>query len=107
MSKTPRVKVPSSAKAGDLIEIKTLASHDMETGNRKDKDGKPIPRLIINDFSCKFNGKEVFGASMHPAVSANPYIAFFVKAEASGTFEFTWTDDNGDVTTVTADMQVA
>ena len=107
MSKKPRVKVPKKAKAGDLIQIKSLASHKMETGNRKDKKGNKIPKMILNKFVCKFNGAEIFSADMHSAVSANPYIAFFVKAEASGSFEFTWTDDNGDATTVKSDMAVA
>lgn len=92
----PRVKVPASAKKGEVIEIKTLISHKMETGLRKDKKtGKPIPRKIINRFTAKFNGEPVFSMDMEPAVSANPYIKFNMKAEKSGEFEFTWVDDDG------------
>jgi sulfur-oxidizing protein SoxZ len=105
--KKPRVKLPSSAKAGELIQVKTLASHDMETGNRKGKDGKPIPRLIVNKFTCTMGGAEIFSANMHPSVSANPYITFYIKAEKSGTYDFTWTEDNGEVTTVSQDMAVS
>lgn len=107
MAKKPRVKVPKKAAKGDVINIKTLVSHKMETGNRKGKDGKKIPRMILNSFKVTFNGANVFGADMHPAVSANPYIAFFMKAEESGTFNFTWTDDKGKTMSVSADMAVS
>jgi len=107
MANKPRVKLPKSAKAGEIVQIKTLASHDMETGNRKDKKGNKIPRLILNKFSCSFKGEELFGAIMHPSVSANPYIAFSITAKESGTYDFTWTDDNGEVTKVSQDMSVS
>ena len=96
MATKPRVKVPKSAKVGDVIEIKTLISHKMETGNRKNKKtGKMIPRLIINSFVATFNGKQVFKSDMHPSISANPYMAFFLKVPGAGEMEFTWTDDSG------------
>lgn len=94
MSK-PRIKLPESAKVGDVIEIKTLISHVMETGQRKDRDGKTIPRDIISTFTAKFAGTEVFKASLQPGISANPYIAFFMKVTGPGEVEFTWTDDAG------------
>lgn len=95
MSK-PRVKVQKSAKAGDIIEIKTLISHKMETGIRKDrKTGKLIPRNIINEFTATFDGKEVFKGKLHPSISANPYFSFHMKATKSGEFVFTWKDDSG------------
>jgi sulfur-oxidizing protein SoxZ len=94
---TPRVRMPAQAKAGDVIEVKTLISHEMETGQRKDAEGKPIPRKIIKAFTAKFNGKEIFRSDWHPAVSANPYLAFLVRVPESGTFEFTWLDDDGSV----------
>ncbi|MDH5189323.1 MAG: thiosulfate oxidation carrier complex protein SoxZ [Rhodospirillaceae bacterium] len=106
-TKPPRVKVPKKASKGELINIKTLVTHNMETGLRKDSKGEKIPRLILNKFQATFNGSEVFSADMHTAVSANPYIAFFHKAEASGTFNFTWTDDNGKTVTASADMAVS
>jgi sulfur-oxidizing protein SoxZ len=91
----PRVRLPESAKVGDVIEVKTLISHAMETGQRKDSDGKPIPRFIINSFTATFAGAEVFKAELHPAIAANPYIAFYMRVPGPGEFEFTWTDDNG------------
>ncbi len=96
MAKKPRVKVPKSAKKGDIIEIKTLISHKMETGTRKNKKtGKLIPRFIINKFTCAYGGGDVFSADLYPAVAANPYFAFFARVGASGSFDFAWTDDNG------------
>jgi sulfur-oxidizing protein SoxZ len=91
----PRIKIPESAKVGDVIEIKTLISHVMETGQRKDPEGKPIPRNIINTFSASFAGNELFKAELHPGVSANPYFSFFMKVPGPGDFEFTWIEDGG------------
>jgi sulfur-oxidizing protein SoxZ len=94
---TPRVRMPTQAKAGQVIEVKTLISHEMETGQRKDAEGKLIPRKIIKGFTARFNGKEIFRSDWHPSVSANPYLAFFVKVPEAGTFEFSWLDDDGSV----------
>lgn len=95
MKPTPRVRVPAQAKAGELIEIKTLISHEMESGQRKDAAGNTVPRRIINRFTAAFNGKVVFTADWHPAISANPYQSFFYKAVESGEFTFSWKDDDG------------
>ncbi|MBL6432249.1 MAG: thiosulfate oxidation carrier complex protein SoxZ [Alphaproteobacteria bacterium] len=91
----PRVKVPKTASKDEVITIKTLISHKMESGQRKDKDGNPIPRQIINKFTCDFNGKTVFSCDLEPAISANPYLEFSAKVPESGTFKFTWVDDDG------------
>jgi len=108
MAKTKaRVKAPKSAKKGEAFQIKTLISHKMETGQRKDKKGNKIPRDIINKFVCTYNGKEVFSADWHPAVSANPYLAFYVKAEESGSLEMIWTDDAGKAVKKTAKVKVS
>ncbi|HET6928460.1 MAG TPA: thiosulfate oxidation carrier complex protein SoxZ [Hyphomicrobiaceae bacterium] len=90
-----RIKLPESTKIGDVIEIKTLISHVMETGQRKDADGKPIPRSIINSFKVTFGGEQVFAAELHPGISANPYLSFFMKVPGPGELEFTWVDDAG------------
>lgn len=91
----PRVKLPKKAAKGDVITIKTLISHKMESGQRKDKKGNVIPRKIINKFDCTLNGKPVFSCDIEPAISANPYVEFSAKVEESGDFVFTWTDDDG------------
>jgi len=93
----PRVKVPKTATQGEVITIKTLISHPMESGQRKDKAGNVIPRQIINKFTCEFNGQVVFACDMDPAVSANPYMEFTAKVNEPGTFKFTWVDDDGSV----------
>lgn len=103
----PRVKVPKSASAGEVITIKTLISHKMESGQRKDGDGNVIPRQIINKFSAEFNGQPVFSADIHPAISANPYFEFSAKVMESGTFKFTWVDDDGTVYETTNDIAVS
>jgi sulfur-oxidizing protein SoxZ len=89
------ISVPAKAKRGEVVEIKTLISHTMETGFRPDSTGKTIPRDIITAFVCKYNGEEIFRADMFPAVSANPYFTFTTVATESGTITFEWTGDNG------------
>src|SRR4051812_48879492 len=92
----PRIKLDKKEiKKGETVEVKTLVSHIMESGQRKDKDGKPIPRKIINKFTCELNGQVVFACDLEPAISANPYFQFKLKPEESGTLKFTWIDDDG------------
>ena len=105
MAEGPRLKVPTQAKKGEIVEIKTLILHVMESGQRKDEKGKPIPRKIINKFTCEFNGKPVFTCAMEPAISANPYIQFNARVDEAGTFKFAWTDDDGTV--ITAEEKIA
>jgi len=92
----PRIRLDKKqAKKGDLVEVKALVSHIMESGQRKDASGKVIPRKIINKFVCTVNGKQVFAADFEPAISANPYIQFKFKAQESGKVVLTWIDDDG------------
>ena len=93
----PRVKVPKSAAAGDAVTIKTLISHPMESGQRKDKEGNIIPRSIINRFTCMFNGEMVIDITLEPAISTNPYFQFEATVPEAGDFAFTWYDDDGSV----------
>ncbi len=92
-----RVKVPSSASAGESVVIKTLISHPMESGQRKDSEGNIIPRSIIHRFVCDFNGQNVIDVNMQPAISTNPYFEFEAKIPESGEMKFTWYDDDGSV----------
>jgi len=92
----PRIKLDKKdAKKGDMVEVKALVSHIMETGQRKDAQGNTIPRKIINKFTCTVAGKQVFAAEFEPAISANPYIQFKFKATESGPVVLTWHDDDG------------
>ena len=100
------ITAPSSAKKGEIIEIKTLAAHVMETGFRRTQTGELLPRDIITEFVCTYNGVEVFRAELHQAVAANPLIAFTTVATESGTLEFKWTGDNGYVATHKAELKV-
>jgi sulfur-oxidizing protein SoxZ len=89
------VNVPASARRGEIIEIRAMVGHPMETGFRRTQLGQLIPRDIITRFVCTYNGAEVFRADFHPAISANPYIAFTTVATESGRIEFRWTGDSG------------
>ena len=89
------INVPARARRGEILEIKTLISHPMETGYRRSQLGALIPRDIIGLFVCTYNGTEVFRAELHPAIAANPFIAFSTVATESGTIAFRWTGDDG------------
>ena len=89
------INLPTRARRGEIIEIKTLIAHPMETGYRLDNTGTAITRDIINRFVCAYNGEEVFRAELFPAIAANPFIAFWTIAVGSGELAFSWTDDHG------------
>lgn len=103
----PRVKVPKTASAGEVITLKTLISHPMESGQRKDKEGNLIPRSIINRFTCDFNGQNVIDVKMEPAISTNPYFEFEALVPEAGEFTFTWYDDDGSTYTDTKPIEIA
>ena len=100
------VNVPARARRGEIVEIKTLVSHPMETGYRRTQEGALIPRDIIRQFVCTYNGTEVFRAELHPAISANPFFVFTTVATESGTLAFQWTGDNGFSVTESASITV-
>ena len=100
------VNVPARARRGEIIEIKTLISHVMETGHRRTQDGAAIPRDIIRLFVCTYNGAEIFRAELHPAIAANPFLVFSTVATESGTLALQWTGDNGFSVTESATIVV-
>jgi sulfur-oxidizing protein SoxZ len=107
MKKPPRIKLPDTINTGEIIEIKTLATHIMETGNRKDAAGNVIPRDIIHTFTASFEGHEVFSATLGSGIAANPYIAFFMRVPGAGTLTLTWLDDEGTTTVEKVPLKVA
>ena len=100
------INVPGQAKKGEVITIKTLIQHVMETGYRVSTMGTRIPRDIIHQFTCTYNGEEIFRAELYQAIAANPFITFTTVATESGTFEFKWIGDNGFAATETASIVV-
>ena len=100
------LNVPKTAKRGEVIEIKTLISHPMETGFRYSTTGQRLPRDIITSFVATYNGDEIFRASFHPATAANPFLTFYTRATESGTVAFAWSGDNGFTATAEAKIVV-
>jgi len=100
------INVPAKAKRGEIIEIKTLMSHIMETGYRRTAAGDVVPRDIITSFTCRYNGVEVFRADLFPAIAANPFITFFTVATESGKFDFDWVGDDGFAESASASIVV-
>ena len=100
------INVPKRAKRGEIIEIKALMSHIMETGYRHTAEGAVVPRDIITSFACRYNGVEIFRADLFPAIAANPFISFFTVATESGKFDFDWVGDKGFSETASASISV-
>jgi sulfur-oxidizing protein SoxZ len=100
------IRMPTQARKGEIIEIKTLISHPMETGYRRDAMGQPIPRHIVNRFACRYNGEVVFQADLFPAIAANPFLSFFTVATDSGEVILQWTDDQGRTESETVRLSV-
>jgi sulfur-oxidizing protein SoxZ len=100
------LRVPPRARRGDIVEITAMVAHPMETGLRPGADGRLVPRLIVHTFTCRFEGEEVFRAELQPAITANPYLAFTLRATRSGTLSFRWVDDAGEVIEATAALVV-
>ena len=92
---TARIQVPSQARRGEVIALRILIQHAMETGYRRDEVGTVIARNVIHSFVCRYNGVEVFRADLSSGISANPYLRFHTIADASGEIEFSWSDDAG------------
>ena len=106
MSTTPRIRLPDNARIGEVIEIKTLIAHPMETGTRRSTDGSLVPRFLLHTFEAKFAGREVFRATLHTGTAANPFISFFMKVSGPGEFEFTWIEDGDNQTSERHSLKV-
>jgi sulfur-oxidizing protein SoxZ len=89
------INVPAKARRGEIIEIKTLIAHPMETGFRVGLNGALIARDIITTFRASYNGEEIFRADFSPAIAANPFLTFFTVATETGTIELQWEGDDG------------
>jgi sulfur-oxidizing protein SoxZ len=101
------ITLPPNPRRGEIIEIKAITAHDMETGFRRTQLGELIPRDIVTHFVCMYNGAEVFSAELHPAIAANPFIAFSVLVADSGSITCRWTGDNGFSVTESVAITVA
>lgn len=102
-----RVQVPASVKKGEPFEVRVLVQHPMETGFRRDMNGKTIPMNVVDKLTASYGGREVFSAELGSGMSANPYMAFFTIADASGELVVEWSDDRGEKGRATAQVTVA
>jgi sulfur-oxidizing protein SoxZ len=100
------IRTPATVRRGEVFEVQALIAHPMETGHRPGSDGRILPRDIIRRFVCRYNGAVVFSADLYPAIAANPYLGFNLRAVASGTLTFQWEGDNGFAQTETATITV-
>lgn len=105
---TAMILLPRSAiRAGDVVTLKAMVSHPMETGFRRTETGVEIPRNIIRHFTCRYGGELVFSCDFHPAVAANPFLAFTLVANRTAPLEFIWRGDHGFLHREQAMLQVA
>jgi sulfur-oxidizing protein SoxZ len=95
----PRVQAPRAVTKNEVFQVRTLITHPMETGLRRDAAGHLIPRKIINKITCLYNNRLVFNADLHEAMAANPYLSFYVRAAETGSLRFIWEEDGGAIST--------
>lgn len=100
MSRSSRAVVtyPRTVKHGEVFSIRAIVQHEMESGFRHTEQGVRVPRDIIRDFICSYNGRPVFRAELHPGIGSNPLFIFDAKADQSGIIECKWSGDNGYLT---------
>jgi sulfur-oxidizing protein SoxZ len=106
MDAAPRLSLPERAIRGEIVDVRSFITHPMESGLRKDKDGRHVPRRIIHAFEARFEGELVFKAALEPAVAANPFLRFTMRAEKSGELVCTWRDEGGESWTARAFLEV-
>lgn len=90
-----RVSIPSRVTRGEPFEVRLSIRHPMETGYRTDDAGRGIPRNVVHTLTCRYNGDVVFSAQLSSGIAANPYLRWFLTAQASGELVFDWVDDAG------------
>ena len=99
MADTPKVRslihLPELIRKGQPFEVRTTLGHPMENGLRADGYGTVVPRNLVTRFECRHDGVLVCSIDLFPAIAANPYLAFWVKADTPGTLAFEWLGDNG------------
>lgn len=88
-----RIQLPPQARRGEAVEVRILIQHPMETGFRRDANGQRVARNALHSFACRYNGVEVFRATLSTGIAANPTLRFFFRAEKSGELDFWWLDD--------------
>ena len=121
------ITVSKTAKRGEIIEIRALVQHPMETGYRRSSEGDMLLRDLIRKFSCRFiagtgagasagasagadaseAGELVFAATFHASIAANPYLSFNLRATSSGTLIFVWEGNKSFAQRETAILLVA
>lgn len=101
-----RMQVPPSVKRGEVFEVRVIVQHPMETGFRRDYDGKIIPLHIVDRLACTYGGREVFRVELGSGIAANPYFVFPVVATESGEMVVEWSDDRGESGKVSAMVNV-
>ena len=101
------INAPKSARKGEVVELKALILHPMETGFRPGTNGRIIPRNIIERFVATWNGTEIFSITFSPAISAIPFVSFFAVAGESGKVTFRWTGDEGFSAEESVSIEVA
>jgi sulfur-oxidizing protein SoxZ len=102
-----RIQLPTQARRGEPVEVRVIIRHAMETGFRRDAEGKRVPRNAIHSLACRYNGAEVFRATLSTGIAANPFLRFFIVAQETGDLDFWWLDDDEKEGTAKARLVVA
>jgi sulfur-oxidizing protein SoxZ len=102
-----RIQVPKEARRGEIVDVRIVIQHPMETGFRYDALGRRTPRNVIHTLVCRYGGVEVFRAEMGAGIAANPFLRFPVRARESGNVECRWVDSENVAGVASAHLTVA
>ena len=101
------VILPNLVRRGEVFEVRVLVQHPMETGFRRDMEGRTIPLNIVDRLAVTYGGREVFRAELGSGIAANPFLAFYAVAGESGELVVAWSDDRGEQGRAVAKVVVA
>jgi sulfur-oxidizing protein SoxZ len=101
------VRIPDLIRKDEVIEVRATVGHPMETGFRLNDAGLVMPRNLVRRVEARFEDEPIFAADLHPAIAANPYLSFWLRAGEGGTLLVRWTGDNGFSHSESVRIQVA
>ncbi len=90
-----RVQWPDRIAPGDVVKVRLLIQHPMDTGYLQDLQGKLVPRNVIRQLTCTLGKQEVLRVEPSSGIAADPYFEFYLRADQTAEFRAEWQDDRG------------
>ncbi len=96
MATTDKVKIRTRFLSGNLLDVKILITHPMETGLRKDAKGQVIPAFFIKELQISLNNTAILRNNWSQAISKNPFLGVKIRNAKQGDhLKLEWIDNLG------------